>query len=117
MRGHELIWLPRGEKVPELKCQVIQSKKSMMVIIWNPHDFHSVTVLDKGCKFPAMHHSPEIFWPLSKHHAFDISETDRKLIVHAPNARPHIARLSVELIEDGQMQTAPKSRFPHALGA
>jgi hypothetical protein len=87
----------------------------MMVIVWNPRDFHSITVLDKGRKFPAIHYITERFSPLSERHAFDISETDRKLIVHAPNARPHIARLSVEFIEDDRMQTTPKSRLPHAL--
>jgi hypothetical protein len=44
---------------------------------------------------------------LSEWNASDATESNRKLIVHADNARPHTARFSVEFFEDHQMKTAP----------
>jgi hypothetical protein len=100
---HEFIWLPRREKVPEWEGHTILLKKFMPTIVWNPRDSHFIHVLEKGRKFNAMHYVTQIFLPLSGRCAFDAPERDRKLIVHADNAGPRTARLSIEFFEDNLM--------------
>jgi hypothetical protein len=56
-------------------------------------------------KFNAMHSVTETLSPLSEWRASDVPENDRKLIVHADNARLHTVRLSVEFFEDNRMKT------------
>jgi hypothetical protein len=63
--------------------------------------------LEEWRKFNAMHYVIEILSPLSEWRAVDAPESDRKLIVHADNARPHTARPSVEFFEDNRIKTAP----------
>jgi hypothetical protein len=33
---HEFIWLPETEQVPERERPMIQSKKLMLTVVWNP---------------------------------------------------------------------------------
>jgi hypothetical protein len=61
----------------------------------------------KSRKFNAMHFVTQILWLLSEWRESDASEGDRKLIVHADNARPHTARLSVEFFQDNRMKKRP----------
>jgi hypothetical protein len=55
----------------------------------------------------------KILSPLSEWHASDAPESDRKLIVHADNARPHTASLLIKFVEDNRMKTALHP--PHSL--
>jgi histone-lysine N-methyltransferase SETMAR len=79
----------------------------MLTIVWNPHGFHLIKVLEKGRKFNAMNYVTEMRSPLSEWTASDATDSDRRLIIHAYNARPHTTGLSVEFFEDTSMKTAP----------
>jgi hypothetical protein len=63
---YELVWLPRDEKVPERERHTIQSKKFMLTIVWNPHRFHLIKVLEKDRKFNAGYCIAKILEPLSQ---------------------------------------------------
>jgi hypothetical protein len=53
-----------------------------------------------------MHYVAEMLSPLSEWGTLDDPESDRKLIVHADNARPQTGRPSLEYFEDNWMKTA-----------
>jgi hypothetical protein len=79
----------------------------MPTIVWNPHSFHSINVLEKGRGFKAMHYVTEILSPLSQRRASHAMESDHKVIVHADNTRPHTRRPPVEFFKDNRMKTVP----------
>jgi hypothetical protein len=81
-------------------------EKITLTIVWNRRGFHLINVLEEGRKFKAKHYVTEIFSPLSEWRPLDAPESDRKLIVHADNARPHTGRPSVKFFEDNRMKTA-----------
>jgi hypothetical protein len=87
---YEFVWLPRDEKVPEREGHTIQSKKFMLTIVWNSRGLRLIKALEKGRKFNTGYHIAEIFEPLSQWRAIEAAGNERKLLVHADNARPHI---------------------------
>jgi hypothetical protein len=62
----EFVWLPRDEKVPERERRIIQSKKFMLTIVWNPRGFHLITFLEKSRKFNTGYYIVETLKPLSQ---------------------------------------------------
>jgi hypothetical protein len=51
-------------------------------------------VLEKGRKFNAGYYIAEILEPLPQWRSIEAAGNQRKLLVHADNARPHTAKLS-----------------------
>jgi hypothetical protein len=92
-------------------------RKFMLTIVWNLRGFHFISVLEKERKFNTMHYVTEIVSLLFEWRASDASESNRKLIVFADNARPHTARLSVEFFEDNQMKMAPHPPYSPDIAA
>jgi hypothetical protein len=43
---YEFVWLPRDEKVPQKERHIIQLKRFMLGVVWNPDAFHLVKVLE-----------------------------------------------------------------------
>jgi histone-lysine N-methyltransferase SETMAR len=68
----------------------------MLTIVWNPHGFHLIKVLEKDRKFNAGYYIAEILEPLFQWRSIEAACDERKLLVHADNARPHIAMLSTQ---------------------
>jgi hypothetical protein len=64
----------------------------MLTIVWNPGGFHLLNVLPKGFRFNASYYIIQTIDPLSKNRGTQVGHTDRKLIVHADNARPHTGK-------------------------
>jgi histone-lysine N-methyltransferase SETMAR len=104
---YEFVWLPRDEKVPERERYTIQSKKFMLTIVSNPCGFHVIKVLEKGRKFNAGYYVAEICELLSQWHSIEAAGNERKLLVHADNARPHTAKLSTQYFNENRMKWAP----------
>jgi hypothetical protein len=50
------IWLQDGELPPERERKMINSKKLMVTIVWNPLGFHLIDVLPKGQTFNAAYY-------------------------------------------------------------
>jgi histone-lysine N-methyltransferase SETMAR len=79
----------------------------MLTIIWNPHGFHLINVLRKDCKFNASYCIAEILKPLSQWSPIEAAGNERKLLVHAGNARPDTAKLSTQYFKENRMKSAP----------
>jgi hypothetical protein len=46
-----MIWLPDGGEGLDREKQMIQSPKSMLTFVWNPHGFQVVGAMPKGETF------------------------------------------------------------------
>jgi histone-lysine N-methyltransferase SETMAR len=86
---------------------MIQSKKLMLTIIWNPQKSHLINVLPKGCKFNAGYYIIELLSPLSDWRRTQQRRTDRKLLIDADNAYPHIVQASRDFLEVYGMKQVP----------
>jgi hypothetical protein len=64
----------------------------MLTIVWNINDFHVINLFSKGIKYNAHRTVPDAAIPLGEWIKTQIGRTDRKLIIHADNARPHTAK-------------------------
>jgi hypothetical protein len=104
---HEFIWLRPDEEIPKRERQTVQSEKVMLIIVWNPSGFHLIRVLPKEFKFSAGHYVAQILGPLPGWHRIQVGRTNRKLTVHADNARPHTGKLTLVFMEQNVMKRAP----------
>jgi hypothetical protein len=71
------------------KLHMIQAKRKMATIAWNPHGFHLVDTLPKGESFTATYYIEHILQPILEYRA---KSGLRQFITHADDARPHAAR-------------------------
>jgi hypothetical protein len=72
----------------------------MLAIVWNRRGFHLIKVLEMGRKFNAGYYIAEILEQLSQWRSIEAVGSERKLFVHADNARPHIAKLSTQYFNE-----------------
>jgi hypothetical protein len=79
----------------------------MLTIVWNPRGFHLIKVLEKGRKFNAGYYITEILEPLSQWCLMETADNERKLLMHADNARPHTAKLATQYFNENRMKSAP----------
>jgi hypothetical protein len=79
----------------------------MLTIVWNPRGFHLIKILEKSRKFNAGYYLAEILEPLSQWRSIEAADNERKLLVHADNARPHTAKLSTQCFNENRMKSAP----------
>jgi hypothetical protein len=77
----------------------------MLTIVWNPRGFHLIEVLEKGRKFNAGYYIAVRLESLSQWHSIEAAGNERKLLVHANNARPHIAKLSTQYFNENRMKS------------
>jgi hypothetical protein len=100
---HEQIWLPDQEDRPTIQRQTISSPKTMLTVMCNPHGFHLVSLLPKGQKWTSQydidHILPEIY-------ALRDARDRRKLVVHADNDRPHVAKRVKQYLKDKNLKSA-----------
>jgi hypothetical protein len=71
-----------------------------------------VNILAKGCKFNSTHYITEILLPLSEWRSAEAGQCNRKLVVHADNARPHVAKQTTDYMEQNGMKRA--SHLPYS---
>jgi hypothetical protein len=76
----------------------------MLRIVWNPNGFHSISVLSKEIKVNADHYVASVLILLAEWCKTQVGRTDRKLIVHADNARPGTATISLGSREQNEMK-------------
>jgi histone-lysine N-methyltransferase SETMAR len=82
------------------------NRKFMFTIVWNPHGFYLIKVLDKGRKFNAGYYIAEILESLSQWRSIEAAGNERKLLVHADDVRPHNAKLLTQYFNENQMKLA-----------
>jgi hypothetical protein len=124
---HEIIWLPDGDEVPDREKHMIQSPKLMQTFVWNPHGFQIVDAMQCNamqchamqCNAMPCHAMPkgEMFRA-----AYDIRNIrteivawrgergERRLVVHADNARPHPAKVTRAFCDDNFLRIASHPR-------
>jgi histone-lysine N-methyltransferase SETMAR len=96
-----------GEIVPDIKRQTLQSPTLMLTIVWNPSGFHIVKALAKGGRFSAQYYTNNILRAISDWRRLAGERSPNKLWVHADNARPHNAKVSIDFIALNRMKQAP----------
>jgi hypothetical protein len=101
---HEQIWLPDQEDLLTIQRQTISSRKTMLTVVWNPHGFHLVSFLPKGQKYTSQYY---IDYILSEICALRDARDRRKLVVHADNVRPHVAKRGKQYLQDNNLKSAP----------
>jgi hypothetical protein len=106
---HEQIWLPDQEDPPTIQQQLISGPKTMLTVVWNPHGFHLVSLLPKGQNWTSQYYIDHILPEIC---ALRDARARRKLVVHADNARPHVAKRVKEYLEDNNLKSAPHPPYP-----
>jgi histone-lysine N-methyltransferase SETMAR len=100
---HEQVWL-RGEEQPtERPRNIIQDPKMMVTIAWNPPEFHLLDALPKGNTFNAEYYRVNLLTELLPLHP---QVDERKPVIHADNARTHIARKFRAFCEENLLRLA-----------
>jgi hypothetical protein len=108
---HEPIWLRPDEEIPQREYHTVQSENVMITTVWNSSGFHRIKLLPKGFKFKASYYLTQILDPLSVWRGTQIRRTNRKLIVHADNARPQTAKVTLDFMERNAVKRAPHPQF------
>jgi histone-lysine N-methyltransferase SETMAR len=103
----EQIWISPHEKVPERSKHMIQSRKVLVTLAWNAHGFHLIKALPKGMKFNSTYYIHEILTPLLDWYNTQFGQTHQNLVIHADNARPHIAKVVLDFCEENGITLAP----------
>jgi hypothetical protein len=101
---HEQIWLPDQEDPPTIQRQTISSPTTMLTVVWNPHGFHLLSFLPKGQKWTSQYYMDHILPEICALHD---ARDRRKLVVHADNARSHVAKRVKQYLEDNNLKSAP----------
>jgi histone-lysine N-methyltransferase SETMAR len=109
---HDLMWLPPGDAVPDRERYTLQSPKLMLTIVWSPGGFHIVNFLPTGCKFNAQYYTNRILFEIAGWRRRSGGTRPLKLWVHADNARPHTAKVSMDYIVHNSMKRAPHPPHP-----
>jgi transposase len=104
---HEQIWLPDGTEAPARERITAQSRKMTVIIVCNPTGFCRIAALPKGIKVNADYYISHIFDPLAEWRKSQVGGSDRRLHVHADNARPHTAKQVTEFLTGNGMKRAP----------
>jgi hypothetical protein len=76
----------------------------MIAVVWSPHGFHAIQSLLKGIKWTSRYNSDNILFHVP---ALRDVYSDRKMIVHADNAGPHIAKCVMEYMDHNSLKRAP----------
>jgi hypothetical protein len=74
-----------------------------------------IKVLENHRKFTAGDYVTEILEPLSQWHSIEAAGNERKLLVHADNARPHTAKLSTQYFNENRLKSAPHALYSSGL--
>jgi transposase len=80
----------------------------MLTVVWNPHGFHLASLLAKGQKWTNQYYINHILPEIC---ALRDARDRRKLMVHADNARPHVAKRIKQYLEDNNLKSAPHAPY------
>jgi histone-lysine N-methyltransferase SETMAR len=102
--SHETLWIQAGQQPPEMVKRMIGDGKMIVTIVWNTQGFHLVDALSKGQKFNANYYIDRIAQSFLKSRS---TGRGPGLIIHADNARPHIARKIFKFCRENRLEMAP----------
>jgi transposase len=72
--------------------------------VWNPHGFHVVKVLPRGCKWTSQYDIDDILLEIG---ALHIPGDQRKLVIHPDNASPYVSTRVKQSMEEHGLRMAP----------
>jgi transposase len=76
----------------------------MLTVVWNPFGFHLVTVLPKGQKWTGQYYIENVLCKICE---ILQPEGPRRLVIHADNARPHVAKIVKGFLDAHGLRAAP----------
>jgi histone-lysine N-methyltransferase SETMAR len=100
---HNRLWLVPGETPPDRERHIIQLPKFISIVLWGVTRFHVVKLLPKGDIFNACYCINEILSKIAFWREGQRGASNRKMIVHVDNARPHPVRSIRQYIESCKM--------------
>jgi histone-lysine N-methyltransferase SETMAR len=103
----EWTWLAPGEDWPNRERHTIQSPKFMLTIVWGVIGFHVVKLPPKGGTVKASDYIDEIISQIPSWREAQGGTINRRLVVHADNARPETAGSTLRYIKSCGMVRAP----------
>jgi hypothetical protein len=106
---HRQIWLREEEDPPANARPMISSSKTMVIVVWNPHEFHVVKILPRGCKWTSQYDIDHILSEISSLH-FAVDR--RQLVVRVDNVRPHVSTRVKEYMENHSLRTHSIRHIP-----
>jgi hypothetical protein len=109
---HEQISLPKDEDPPTNAQPMISSPKTMLSVVCNPHGFHVIGVLPKGCKYTSQSSIDNI---LAEICALHTAGDRNKLVIHADDARAHVSARVKQDMEEHGLRTAPHPSYSPVL--
>jgi hypothetical protein len=91
--SQETFWVQAGSQPPERVKHTTGGRTLMIILVWNPQDFHLVDALPKGQKFNANYDIDRIVQQF-----LESRSTGRGpgFIIHADNASPHMAQKTLK---------------------
>jgi histone-lysine N-methyltransferase SETMAR len=101
--SHETVCIQAGQQPPEMVKHMMGDRKMTMSIVWNSQGFHLVDAFPKGQKFNANYYIDRILQPLLESRS---TGGGPGLIIHADNARPHIARKTFKFCRENRLEMA-----------
>jgi hypothetical protein len=75
----------------------------MLPVVWNPHRFHVINVLPRGCMWTSQYDIDDIIPEIC---ALHIAGDRRKLVTHADNARSQVSTRVKQYMEEHGLRTA-----------
>ena len=90
---------------------MIDSKKYMLTIFWNPNGFLIVEALDDNMVFTADYFIDNILEQINEYTYEDREMFGEKLILHFDNARPHIANKVKNYFDENGFERAPQPPY------
>jgi hypothetical protein len=97
-----------GETPPERERHMIQDRKIMVTIAWNPLGFPLIVALPKGRILNAEYYRDNILAALAQ---LQPEDDGRKLVVHADLARARIAQKCRTFCEENGLWLAPRPPY------
>jgi hypothetical protein len=83
----------------------------MLIIVWNPQEFHLVNVLPKECKFNTDYYITELLSTFSDWRLTQKRRIDRKLLFNTDNTCQYTVQASTDFLEAHGMEKAPHSPY------
>jgi histone-lysine N-methyltransferase SETMAR len=103
----ERIWLPEGTEAPVRERITVQSRKTMMTIVWNPPGFYRTIALSKGMKLNTNYYISHRFDSFAEWRRSQVGASDRRLHAHVDNARYHTVKKVTKFLAGNGMKRAP----------
>jgi hypothetical protein len=106
------IWTTRDENPPERTNRTIASRKSMLTVLWNPHEFHIVTMLPLGISFKASWFVDQnLVHLLHRFFAGGWDRGQRKFLVHLGNTATHNPKVTQNIFEHSPLKKLPQPPY------